>query len=107
MAKHNKNKPMLGLIKEQTKPTQSNLNQDEDFDYLNDDDEYQEDYQDYEEPEDKPAMKQESRKEVPSTSHNSFNKNTFLTYCKEYEESNEEEGGAEWDLEMDDDADFV
>ena len=31
-----------------------------------------------------------------------------MTYCKEYEESNnEEEGGAEWDLEMDDDADFV
>jgi len=34
------------------------------------------------------------------------NKNTFLTYCKEYEESNEE-GGAEWDLDMDEDADFV
>lgn len=36
-----------------------------------------------------------------------FNKNTFMTYCEEYEESNEEEGGAEWDLDMDASADFV
>ena len=36
-----------------------------------------------------------------------FNKNTFMTYCQEYEESNEEEGGAEWDLDMDESADYV
>lgn len=29
-----------------------------------------------------------------------FNKNTFMTYCQEYEEEGEE-GGAEWDLDMD------
>lgn len=64
------------------KSQQSNFNQDDDFDYLNDDEEYEEDYEDYEEPEDKPT-KQEVRKE-PVNSHNAFNKNTFLTYCKEY-----------------------
>lgn len=37
-----------------------------------------------------------------------FNKNTFMTYCQEYEESNEEEeAGAEWDLDMDESADYV
>lgn len=34
-------------------------------------------------------------------------KNTFLTYCQEYENEDEEEGQAEWDLDMDEDADFV
>ena len=37
------------------KSQQSNFNQDDDFDYLNDDEEYEEDYEDYEEPEDKPT----------------------------------------------------
>ena len=37
-----------------------------------------------------------------------FNKNTFMTYCQEYEEEGEEEeGGAEWDLDMEGSADFV
>jgi hypothetical protein len=94
----------LPKIKEETAPTAptSNFNHDDDFDYLNDDDEYEEDYEDYEEPEDKP--KQEVRKE-PAATHNAFNKNTFLTYCKEYEEESNE-GGAEWDLDMED-ADYV
>lgn len=36
-------------------------------------------------------------------------KNTFLTYCQEYDNENEEEEGEgnEWDLDMDEDADFV
>jgi hypothetical protein len=82
----------------------SNYNQDDDFDYLNDD-EYEEDYEDYEEPEDKPP-KVETKKEVPKVAA-MFNKNTFMTYCEEYEESNGEEGAAEWDLDMDASADFV
>lgn len=47
----------------------------------------------------------EVKKDVP-VQGNAFNKNTFLTYCKEYEEESNE-GGAEWDLDMDEDADFV
>lgn len=83
-----KNKNPLKQIKEEQPPSknaQSNFNQDDDFDYLNDDDEYEEDYEDYEEPEDKPPAKPEVRKEAPPQ-NNAFNKNTFLTYCKEYEE---------------------
>jgi len=30
-----------------------------------------------------------------------------MTYCQEYEDDNEEEGGAEWDLDMEGSADFV
>jgi hypothetical protein len=63
ISKRSKGK-QLPQIKEETVPAkaqQSNFNQDDDFDYLNDDDEYEEDYEDYEEPEDKP-IKQEVRK---------------------------------------------
>ena len=105
IARRNKGN-QLPQIKEEMIPAktqQSNFNQNDDFDYLNDDDEYEEDYEDYEEPEDKP-YKPEPRKE-PTVNHNAFNKNTFLTYCKEYEEESNE-GGAEWDLDMED-ADFV
>lgn len=108
LSKLAKNKNPLQLIKEEQpghKNVQSNFNQDDDFDYLNDDDQYQEDYEDYEEPEDKPTVKVEVKKDVP-VQGNAFNKNTFLTYCKEYEEESNE-GGAEWDLDMDEDADFV
>lgn len=45
-----KNKNPLQQIKEEqagSKNAQSNFNQDDDFDYLNDDDEYEEDYEDY------------------------------------------------------------
>ncbi len=35
------------------------------------------------------------------------NKNTFMTYCQdEYDEENEEEGQANWDLDIDENADF-
>lgn len=88
LSKLAKNKNPLQLIKEEqpvNKNVQSNFNQDDDFDYLNDDDQYQEDYEDYEEPEDKPPAKVEVKKPV-QTQNNAFNKNTFLTYCKEYEE---------------------
>ena len=30
-----------------------------------------------------------------------------MTYCQEYEEENEEEGAAEWDLDMEGSSDFV
>lgn len=46
-----KNKNPLQQIKEEqptSKNAQSNFNKDDDFDYLNDDDEYEEDYEDYE-----------------------------------------------------------
>lgn len=108
LSKLAKNKNPLQQIKEEqpvNKNMQSNFNQDDDFDYLNDDDQYQEDYEDYEEPQDKPPAKVEVKKDVP-VQNNAFNKNTFLTYCKEYEEESNE-GGAEWDLDMDQDADFV
>ena len=111
LGRYLKNKSGLGAIKEESpapvQPPQSAFNHDDDFDYLNDDDEYEEDYEDYEEPYDEPPAKPEAPKQ-PTVSHEkAFNKNTFLTYCKEYEDSNDEEGGAEWDLDMDDDADFV
>lgn len=48
IAKRNKSKVELTKIKEEVpvaaKPPASNFNQDDDFDYLNDDDEYEEDY---------------------------------------------------------------
>lgn len=54
-----KGKASLAQIKEEQPPKHpSTFNNDDDFDYLNDDDEYEEDYEDYEEPEDKPTLKQ-------------------------------------------------
>lgn len=46
-------------------------------------------------------------KKQPPKLETMFNKNTFMTYCQEYEDDNEEEGGAEWDLDMEGSADFV
>ena len=111
LLKINKNKPSLTQINEQTtNPALSKRQQkeDDDFDYLNDDDEYEEDYEDYE-PEDKPQAKVEQKVQAKKQSSNQmmFNKNTFMTYCQEYEESNDEEAGAQWDLDMDEDADYV
>ena len=81
--------------------------EDDDFEYLNDDDEYyEEDYEDYEDPNYQPQPAQ-SRQQVSKETNNSQKKNTFLTYCQEYENQDEEEGQAEWDLDMDEDADFV
>ena len=95
--------------------------EDEDFDYLNDDDEYEEDYEDYEEPEAGVKSNKENTSYKPQVT-SSFttktlekasvspqqNKNTFMTYCQdEYDEENEEEGGqANWDLDIDENADF-
>ena len=77
--------------------------EDEDFDYLNDDDEYEEDYEDYEEPEAGVKSNKENTSykpqvtssfttktlEKPSVSPQQ-NKNTFMTYCQdEYDEENE------------------
>lgn len=67
--------------------------EDQDFDYLNDDEEYEEDYEDYEEdprPQQnkenkvqKPAVVQATKQTPKENKPFDTNKNTFMTYCQE------------------------
>lgn len=99
LAKTGKGKTLLTQINQNVVSNQRRQPQDDDFDYLNDDEDYDEQYEDYEQPEDKPQIKTETRKEnVPVTKQQGF-----LNSCKQYEDS---EGGAEWDLDMEEE-DYV
>ena len=74
---------------------------DDDFEYLNDDEDdyYEEDYEDYEDP--------SNFKQQPASSGQEKKKNAFMTYCQDAEDDEEGSAQASWDLDMDENADFV